>query len=79
MMLNHTQNQEYDESIFLICDECLWNATCLNKSWLKKVLGTNYLCPVCQQDHMSSFPLKKCNILKVADSNNYIHLVLTGF
>ena len=79
MMQNHTQKQEYDESIFLICDECLWNATCLNKSWLKKVLGTNYLCAVCQQDHMSSFPLRRWDTFKVTDSNNYIHLVWTGF
>ena len=81
MMLNNTQNQEYDERIFLICDECLWNATCLNKSWLQKILGTNYLCPVCNQDQLSSFPLKRYDRLKVtdSDSNNYIHLALTGF
>ena len=79
MLLNPTQKQEYDERIFLICDECLWNVTCLNKSSLQKCLGTDYLCPVCQQDHLSSFPLKRCDTLKITDSNNYLHLTLTGF
>lgn len=79
MLLNHTQKQEYDERVFLICDECLWNVTFLNKSWLKKCLGTDYLCPVCQQDRLSSFPLKRCDTLKVTDSNNYLHPTLTDF
>lgn len=79
MILNHTQNQEYDERIFLICGECLWNATCLNKTWLQKILGTNYLCPVCNQDQLSIFPLEGSDTLRVTDSNNYLHLALTGF
>ena len=64
MVMADANNLKDDEKIFLICDQCLWNATCVNKLHLQHLLGTNYLCPVCKQDQLSSFSVKPDNPLK---------------
>ena len=48
------------ERIFLLCDQCLWTVTCLNKKYLEELLDisdTEYSCPSCKQDELSSFPI----------------------
>jgi hypothetical protein len=55
---NENENQNQNEKIFLICHRCLWNVTFLNKLYMQKVLGTSNLCPNCNQDQLSSLPLK---------------------
>lgn len=48
------------ERIFLLCDQCLWTVTCLNKKYLEElsnISGTEYNCPSCKQDELSSFPI----------------------
>jgi hypothetical protein len=46
-----------NQSIFLLCDHCLWTATCLDKLHIRQILGTNSLCPVCKYEQLSSFPI----------------------
>ena len=48
------------EKIFLICDQCMWTVTCLNKKYLEElseISDTEYSCPTCKQDELSSFPI----------------------
>ena len=56
-VLNENKNDNENEGIFLICHQCLWNVTFLNKLCRQKVLGTSNLCPNCNQDQLSSFPV----------------------
>ena len=65
---NEIEDKDEDEKIFLICHQCLWNVTFLNKLWRQKVLGTSDLCPNCNQDQLSSFPLK-------TDELNYFYYI----
>jgi hypothetical protein len=49
-----------NEKIFLICDQCLWTATCINKIYLEElsdISDTEYSCPSCRQDELTSFPI----------------------
>ena len=46
-----------NQPIFLFCDQCLWTVTCLNKIYLQEISQTNYICPACNQDELSSFPV----------------------
>jgi hypothetical protein len=53
-------NPKINERIFLLCDQCLWTVTCLNKKYLEElseISETEYTCPVCHQDQLSSFPV----------------------
>jgi hypothetical protein len=50
-------NPKINERIFLLCDKCLWTVTCLNKIYLQEISQTNYICPACNQDELSSFPV----------------------
>lgn len=48
------------ERIFLLCDHCLWTATCLDKKYLEElsyISETEYNCPSCKQEELSSFPI----------------------
>lgn len=48
------------ERIFMLCDRCLWTATCLNKKYLEElsdISETEYNCPLCKQEELSSFPI----------------------
>jgi hypothetical protein len=48
------------EKIFLLCDQCLWGVTCLNKNYLEElseISNEYYSCPMCKQDQLSSFPV----------------------
>jgi hypothetical protein len=49
-----------NQAIFLLCDQCLWTVTCLNKKYLEElseISETEYSCPICNQDQLSSFPV----------------------
>ena len=53
-------NPKINQRIFLLCDRCLWTVTCLNKKYLDElteISETEYTCPVCNQDQLSSFPI----------------------
>lgn len=50
-------NPKINERIFLLCDKCLWTVTSLNKIYLQEISQTNYTCPLCHQDELSSFPV----------------------
>ncbi|HKX21424.1 MAG TPA: hypothetical protein VJM74_07110 [Nitrososphaeraceae archaeon] len=56
-VIDHVKNFKDNDNIFLICDQCLWNVTCLNKLYLHDIVGTNSICPVCKQNQLSSFPV----------------------
>jgi hypothetical protein len=58
IVTSEVSNENENEKIFLICHRCLWNVTFLNKLYWQKVLGTSNLCPNCNQDQLSSLPLK---------------------
>ena len=64
-----TNDLKDNEKMFLICNQCLWNVTCVNKLHLQELIGTNFLCPVCNQDQMSSFPLKPNDSFKFTYPN----------
>ena len=54
------ENPKTNERIFLLCDQCLWAVTCLNKKYLEElsdISDTEYTCPSCKQDQLSSFPI----------------------
>jgi hypothetical protein len=57
----HTiENTKTKERIFLLCDQCLWTVTCLDKKYLDElsdISDTEYSCPSCKQDPLSSFPI----------------------
>lgn len=57
VVMDDIKHPEINERIFLVCDECLWTVTCLNKIYLQETFGTNNRCPVCKQDRLSSFPV----------------------
>lgn len=46
-----------NESVFLLCDRCLWTVTCLNKLYLDETIERNNTCPVCNYKQLSSFPI----------------------
>jgi len=49
-----------NEKIFLICDQCMWTVTCLNKKYLEElsdISDTEFSCPTCKKDELSSFPI----------------------
>ena len=51
-----------EERIFLLCDQCLWSVTCLNKRYLEDlsdISETEYSCPSCKRDELSSFPITR--------------------
>jgi rubrerythrin len=68
MAMNYAKKLNDNERIFLICDQCLWNVTCLNILHLHEILATNDLCPVCNQAQLSSFPVKPDDSFKYAYS-----------
>lgn len=56
-IMSDSKNPKMNERIFLLCDQCFWTVTCLNKTYLKKILARNNRCPRCNQDQLSSFPV----------------------
>jgi hypothetical protein len=61
-----------NERIFLLCDQCFWTVTCLSKKYLDEltdVSDTEFSCPSCKQDELSSFPLTQNNSFKYKYSN----------
>ena len=48
------------ERIFLLCDQCLWTVTCLDKKYLEELFDISdveHSCPHCKKDQLSSFPI----------------------
>jgi len=72
IVINKVKNSRENEGIFLICDKCLWNATCLNASYRQKIMENSKFCPVCNQDQLSSFPLKVGDFINTTISRNVI-------
>ncbi|CAN5608396.1 hypothetical protein BH18THE1_BH18THE1_12050 [soil metagenome] len=53
-------NLKTKERIFLLCDQCLWTVTCLDKKYLEELSDISNLehnCPNCKKDQLSSFPI----------------------
>jgi hypothetical protein len=53
-------NPKTKERIFLLCDQCLWTVTCLDKKYLEDlsdISEVEYTCPLCKEDGLSSFPI----------------------
>jgi hypothetical protein len=66
-------NPKINERIFLFCDECLWTVTCLNKKYLEElseISETEYTCPACKQDQLSSFPVSHNDWYRYSYSKN---------
>ncbi len=59
VVMDDIKHPKINERIFLVCDECLWTVTCLNRIYLQETFGTNNRCPVCKQDRLSSFPITR--------------------
>ena len=55
--LTNQINLNTSQSIFLLCDHCLWTATCLGRLHINQVLGANSICPACKYGQLSSFPI----------------------
>ena len=72
IVINKVKNLRGNEGIFLICDKCLWNATCLNASYRQKIMENSNFCPVCNQDQLSSFTLKVGDFINTAISRNVL-------
>jgi len=66
--INRT-NPKINERIFLLCDKCLWTVTSLNKIYLQEISETNYTCPECHQDELSSFPVSPNDVFTYNYSN----------
>lgn len=55
--MDESKNLKVNERIFLLCDQCFWTVTCLNKNHLQETVSKNNTCPRCNQDQLSSFPV----------------------
>lgn len=60
MIMSETKNLKINERIFLLCDQCFWTVTCLDKTYLKKILVKNR-CPRCNQDQYLVF--QECQMM----------------
>lgn len=56
-IMSESKSPKINERIFLLCDQCLWTVTCLDKTYLDKILAKNNRCPRCNQHQLSSFPV----------------------
>ena len=66
-------NPKINERIFLLCDRCLWTVTCLSKKYLEElseISETEYTCPICDQDALSSFPVSPSDSYTYSYSKN---------
>ncbi|MDW0183314.1 MAG: hypothetical protein QOK91_09640 [Nitrososphaeraceae archaeon] len=66
--LVNTLSHKIGERIFLLCDQCLWAVTCINKKYLEElseISEAEYSCPICKQDQLSSFPITSSNHLGI--------------
>jgi hypothetical protein len=70
--INET-SPKINERIFLLCDRCLWTVTCLTKKYLDElteISETEYTCPICNQEPLSSFPISRSNSYTYRYSKN---------
>ncbi|HKQ20470.1 MAG TPA: hypothetical protein VJS91_00395 [Nitrososphaeraceae archaeon] len=66
-------NPKINEKIFLVCDQCMWTVTCLDKKYLNElseISDIEYSCPVCKYDQLSSFPLTQNDSFTYNHSRN---------
>jgi hypothetical protein len=66
-------NPKINERIFLLCDRCLWTITCLTKKYLyelTEISETEYSCPICNQEPLSSFPVSPADSYTYSYSKN---------
>ena len=56
-VMSDTKNSKVNERVFLLCHQCFWTVTCLDKTCIQELLGKNSRCPLCNQDQLSSFPV----------------------
>jgi hypothetical protein len=56
-IMSDTKNPKVNERVFLLCDQCFWTVTYLDKTCIQELLGKNSRCPLCNQDQLSSFPV----------------------
>jgi len=71
--LMNTLSHKIGERIFLLCDQCLWAVTCINKKYLEElseISEVEYSCPMCKQDQLSSFPITSNNTFRYRYSKN---------
>lgn len=61
------------ERLFLLCDQCFWTVTRLNKKYLQElaeISETEYSCPFCKQQELSSFPITQNDSFRYNYSEN---------
>ena len=66
-------NLKMNEKIFLLCDRCLWAATILMKKYLyelTEISETEFTCPICNQEPLSSFPISTADSYTYSYSKN---------
>ena len=71
--LMNTLSHKIGERIFLLCDQCRWAVTCINKKYLEElseISEVEYSCPICKQDQLSSFPITSNNTFRYRYSKN---------
>ena len=73
IVVNKVKKFDENERIFLICDKCHWNVTCLSVLCKQKVLEISNFCPVCNYDQLSRFPLTNSNSNDFQSSINTNH------
>jgi len=66
-------SHKIDEKIFLLCDQCLWAVTCIDKKYLEElseISEVEYSCPICKQDQLSSFSITSKNAFRYSYSKS---------
>lgn len=67
------ESAKIHEKIFLLCDQCLWTVTCINRKYLEElsdISETEQTCPVCNKDQLSSFPVSADDSYRYSYSKN---------
>jgi hypothetical protein len=70
-----------NERIFLLCDQCLWTVTCLNKNYLEEfceISESEHSCPLCNQDQLSSFPVSHNDSFRYSYSESKAFVLTFG-
>ncbi len=72
IVINKVKNLSENEGLFVICDKCLWSATCLNVLYRQRIMENSNFCPVCNQKQLSTFPLKASDFINTIVTKNVI-------
>jgi len=72
IVISKVKNLSENGGIFLICGKYLWSATYLNALYRQKAIENSNSCPVCNQDQLSSFPLKASDFINTIVSKKVV-------